>query len=450
VVKESHQEAAPHAATIVGAVPGHDAGARSTYARGRSGRLRLVAAVVGIGVLIRAALVLSIAGGPGPTAAPDSQDYLRLAHHLGQLLKPPPELLGLTVFHPPGYPAVVWLGELLGGGAGILAIQVLLAAITLVAVYGVGQRISGHAAGLTALVIVAIEPLSILYTGLVMSETAFTALMICSVWVLLRCWDSASWRVSLMAGFLLGLAVLIRPVALYLPALLVPATAVVVSQSRRRKAVMAGVLLMGFLLPVGAWVLRNAEVAGGPMLSSVDSYNLLAYRAADAVARDTGVSRDAASRTLTDQARSRVRSGDSLYAVASVERYQALRAIGQHPTGMVISSAEGFAHLAVAPGLGALDMTRHGLPKAIRGLFSFGSTIIAAIALLAAIVGVVILVRHREWRAVLGVGAVAAYLIAVSSGAEGEARFRVPILPLLAILAGPVLVALVKNLPRRR
>lgn len=410
----------------------------------------LVAVIVAVGVLIRSALVAGLAGGAGPARDSDSRDYLLLAHHLGQLLTPPRGLLSLTVFHPPGYPAVVRLGEVFGGTVGVLAMQVVLAGITLVATFAVGRRLGGQAAGVVALVIVALEPLSVLYTGLLMSETVFTALLMCSVWALLCAWRSASWRWILLAGFLLGLSVLIRPVALYLPVVLVPVTVAVVSQSRGRKALMAAALLIGFCVPVGAWVVRNAEIAGGPMVSSVDSYNLLAYRAAGAVAAETGVTMDEASRALTDQLRSRVRPGDSEYAIAAVERDQALRIIRQHPRGLVISSARGFAHVVLAPGLGVVDATSPDLPRPVRTLLALYAGGIAVAVILGALAGALLLLRRGRWRVALGVIAVAFYLIVVSSGPEGESRFRVPILPLLAVLAGPALVALGGDLSRRR
>jgi CHASE2 domain-containing sensor protein len=51
-------------------------------------------------------------------------------------------------------------------------------------------------------------------------------------------------------------------------------------------------------------------------------------------------------------------------------------------------------------------------------------------------VGVVHLVRRRNWMALALPGIVILYFVVLSSGAETSYRFRAPIVPFLAILAG--------------
>ncbi len=402
---------------------------------------RLLWVLVGAGVLFRIILVLTTAGGDAPTQDLDSRDYLQLADHLGQLFSPPDAIRSLSVFHPPGYPAVARVGVALGGTSGILAVQIVLSALALVATFAVGRKVGGEKAGLLATGIVAVDPLSVIYTGQVLTETTFTAVLMGTLWLLLVAWERASWQLALLAGVVLGFAVLVRPIASYLPILLVPATVLAVSAARMRKAIVAIALLIGFAIPVGTWVGRNVDVAGGPMVSSVDSYNLLAYRAAGAVSSDDGTSLSATSRRLVADERAKIRPGDSEYDIAKLYRNRGLSLMADHPLGLAKSSARGFAHVMIAPGLGILDAIAPGLPHPIRTLLAALSAGIAVVALLGAGYGAGVACRRRQSAGIL-LALVAAYLIVVSSGPEGESRFRVPILPLLAVLSAAALLRL--------
>jgi asparagine N-glycosylation enzyme membrane subunit Stt3 len=95
-------------------------------------------------------MVLAVRGTPAPTRDPDSADYLALARHLWPTLSPPPSLVSLTVFHPPGYPVVVAVGHGLADVSGVLVLQVLLGVFTVLASFALGRQVAGSRAGLVA------------------------------------------------------------------------------------------------------------------------------------------------------------------------------------------------------------------------------------------------------------------------------------------------------------
>ena len=75
------------------------------------------------------------------------------------------------------------------------------------------------------------------------------------------------------AGLVFGLATLIRPVTSYLILLIVPAD----MWLRRRRAasvLMSVWMLVGFAAPVGGWMLRNHQLTGKAVVSSIQDYNL--------------------------------------------------------------------------------------------------------------------------------------------------------------------------------
>jgi hypothetical protein len=86
-----------------------------------------------------------------------------------------------------------------------------------------------------------------------------------------------STRLLGVAGLVLGVATLTRPLGFYLPLALLPF--VVYRLLRMRAKVLIPVLcfVLGFLVVVSPWMARNAMVAGAWSLSSVGPYNMTHY-----------------------------------------------------------------------------------------------------------------------------------------------------------------------------
>ncbi len=101
----------------------------------------------------------------------------------------------------------------------------------------------------------AIYPHLIFFSALLLTETQFTALLLAALWVLARARNLDSWKLALAGGLLLGLATLTRFSLGLLPLFLLP-----LWWSRRR---LYGLILLGFLLVILPWTIRNYAVLGG-------------------------------------------------------------------------------------------------------------------------------------------------------------------------------------------
>lgn len=164
----------------------------------------------------------------------------------------------------PGYPVFLALLTL-GLSPALLCLRVAQAAVAALgclAVFALGDRLFGRRVAIVAGVTYALDPLMVLSSGLLYPET-LAALLV--PLVVLATFDGAERDFlarSAIAGGLLGLAALLRPVAL----ILFPVVAVwllVMAELRPRRRV-AHVLALGlaFLLVLAPWTLRNARVHG--------------------------------------------------------------------------------------------------------------------------------------------------------------------------------------------
>jgi len=345
--------------------------------------------------------------------------------------------LGLSLLRPPGYPA--YLAAVYGvAGHSITAaivVEVVLGVATVAGVYLLAARLLGPTAALVAALALALDPVSIAMTNNLTTETLFAALWVAAAlcWVRLTSWSLA------LAGLLLGVSVLVRPIAEYLPVLLVPLTLALT-----RRVVLTALLLVAFAIPVGLWMARNHHETGVAIVSTIGAHNLLDYRAADAVAIEDGGSRADAARRLDAQVPQRSNPARAAQAESSLAWHTLLH----HPKGAVLTTLKGLGRVLFGPGRAELSRLVTGRTSGPRLLVAVEALLLGCLLALAA-VGAAVLVRRRAWLALAATVSFAAYDVALSAGAEGNARLRMPAAPFLAVLAGAGAVALARRVSSR-
>lgn len=239
-----------------------------------------VVVVVAAALVIRSLVAMSAFAVNGAEHFVDNSDsvqYLALATSLasgdglifGENVAPDivgwysaPEAGVPDVVRTPGYPLFIALGTLAGYPVAItIALQLLLGAVSAGLVYQIARRVtSSGTVALWAGLLYAADPLSVLHTTYVMSETLFTTVFLTHLLFLYRYADTGSPRSAALAGTAAALAVLIRPIAFYWPLiatlilLLIPAA----RHSRRLLAVAVSVFALTAAGPLVAWTARNA------------------------------------------------------------------------------------------------------------------------------------------------------------------------------------------------
>lgn len=220
----------------------------------------MVAKNRGLFLLLGAALMLRLAWGFTQPAEPDPRladqfEYLQLGRNLlhAHELKfhDPRYEQDVYAYRTPGYPILI---AACGGNVRALRIvQALLDTSTVLAVYLLARRFLDPRPSLAAAALVAFNPFLVYFSGLVLSETLFTAMLAWGMYLL-----AVRRRNQTLAGIaLLALAVHVRPSALGLVVLLACFAG---CQCHRRTGIRNGLLaVLAVCLVLLPWGYRNAH-----------------------------------------------------------------------------------------------------------------------------------------------------------------------------------------------
>jgi 4-amino-4-deoxy-L-arabinose transferase-like glycosyltransferase len=240
-----------------------------------TGRTRLIL-LLGVALALRLAWALAQpVTDESIDRLPDQAEYLALGRNLlhGQGLKFFDPRFGDEVwaYRTPGYPFLIAACN--GNVRVIRVVQAFIDTSTVLAVYLLARRWLGRGASMAAGVIVALNPFLIYFTGLILTETLFTAML---AWgMLLVLWrargdEPVGWGATLAwlsGGLILALAVLVRQSAIGLPLLLGVGGALVnrgggTPYHRRWPLPVGATAILLTLLVLLPWAWRNDRVLG--------------------------------------------------------------------------------------------------------------------------------------------------------------------------------------------
>lgn len=407
-------------------------------------RGRTIFVIAGLTLLIRLAVFATVPHPDGFMHLPDSTEYDRLgwnlvAHGQYSLSEAAPWTPDLT--RTPVFPLFVaccyWLvGHQL---AFAVAVQVLLSVLTGVVVYAIGKRFFDPTTALAGAILLAVDPVSIRFATFLLSETFFTLLLSVSLFCVL-----AYLRKPQPAGIAAitistGLLILCRPIAILWPLALLPLFAWIAWCKRNRQPLVHyGIVLAGTLAIVSTWIMRNYRAGGIPVLSTVQGINLYYYRAALTLADQQNLRLTDAQRLLRDRLRQKVEQEHLDYK----EEYSLME-----EWGWQISESAPWSYLrAHARGMARMFLPQQrrenllGLPSA--AVF-YAETVFLAVLYGLAFTGLLAGLRSPDRLAILVLTGAVVYLACIS-GPEAYARFRVPVIPPLALLAGTGLAWMVR------
>ncbi|MEO0073882.1 MAG: glycosyltransferase family 39 protein, partial [candidate division WOR-3 bacterium] len=381
----------------------------------------------------------------------DSQQYLLLANNLRQHRFFSWDGVTPVTFRTPGYPLLLALvGE---SRLALLIVQSLLGALTVLAVSVVGVNLFGERAGFIAAVLMASDLPSIAHTGLVMSETLFAFLVVLSLWAFFRSGVQIGtgarsskddfWLAG--SGLLLGLAAMVRPVALFA---WLPFGLALVAYRRWRGLVF--MLSVFSLLPV-LWTVRNYVHYRKVAFTSLGGYNLFYYNAAAMEADRLGLSFPEA-RVSMERSYADSLTGDNPLVLAEQLGREGLRRMLADPARYIKVYFWGLARIVM--GIKSdeivlrifyknveLATTERILGDVHLPLVAKAATVLLAtlellVTILAMIVAVVAALRRRDLVALL-VAAGVYYLLAAAPLPDG--RFRIPALPFFYLACASLL-----------
>lgn len=181
-----------------------------------------------------------------------------------------------TAFYPVGYPAALgglrWLGL---SGAGLLAVQALIASLVIVWAALLARRLAGMRAGRLAAWLAALHPGSILLGGAYLAEPLFASLS--GGLLVVLAYAPKRHRAVALGCALLGFGVLslMRPVSAVIAGLV--AVGLGWQRARVRGALIQGALAVVLVaMTLTPWALRNRDALGSAVpISTNAGFNLL-------------------------------------------------------------------------------------------------------------------------------------------------------------------------------
>ncbi len=343
---------------------------------------------------------------------PDQREYMELARSIagGATMGFYDPRFAETVYayRTPGYPIF-----LAGTGADARLARIAQAAVdtsTVLGVYLLARRWMNRRASLLAGAMVAVNPFLIYFTGLLLSETLFTALLTWGVVGL--AWASRAMWMGVLGSLALVACAIVRPSALFLIVLL-PLLTPTIDLWRRGMLVVASLVLAGAMF--GPWAARNQRMLGQPILATTNG-GITLYDGFRPGA--TGASDQSFVATMPE-----------LREMTEIQRSNYLELLGWR----FITENPG-----QAARLGVIKLARTWSPVPLSA--EFGRPLYRVVGLLYAI-PFYVLVLWGLWRPTLsrpvkGFLLVAAvYFSVVHVMSVGSLRYRIPVEPLLCVIA---------------
>ena len=196
------------------------------------------------------------------------------------------------LFRAPGFSVLLIPGLILNRlELVMLGMQIVFSCLTVYLVFKIAfivfklQKIATFCAFLYA-----IEPLSIVYTGKILTETSFTFLLTVLLYCFLVYVEERSLKWLIAAAIVIAISAYIRPIAYYMPFLLSLVLVGLAIARPNKKTILIHALIffsisMGFIY---LWNIRNKIVAGYSGFSSVAEVNLYFWHAAAVLVAKNG------------------------------------------------------------------------------------------------------------------------------------------------------------------
>jgi 4-amino-4-deoxy-L-arabinose transferase-like glycosyltransferase len=425
---------------------------------GKGGERRRMALLVGLALLLRLAVFARVElRDERRFLVPDSHSYLASAESLvehGAFLDGNGKPMWGRV---PAYPLLLATMFLFGLGspdrlAAPILLQVLLGTLCVILAAKIGRHLGDHRTELWTALLVAVEPSCISYSNVILSEVLYAAVLLLVVLAARQDLLRPGLSSALMLGALAGLLPVIRPVGLYLPLLIVPLVFLAPARLPRKIGRCLLFLLLA-TLPAAAWTLRNATVLGSMRLHITGTWAQAIF-AHDLEERLGIPSAGGAGPYLKPWENGFGRDqGIPAEEAARIQERYFRRAVLSHPSGAALLLAGNGARMMGVPDSLLPDLLLDD-PVPIEGgsigarlawlgrQGPLGVLLLMGMAVsLGGLAGALFLAwRARRWvdpgrRVLLLTVLLVGYhvLLACFVGQQGE-RYRVPVIPLLALL----------------
>ena len=378
---------------------------------------------------------------------------------------------GVSAHRTPGYP--LYLAMVQQNVLFAILGQIVFSLVSVWLTYLLAQKLFNERnVAVIAAAFLAVSQESITHSYYLLTETLFTLLLLSAVFFLVRYRDEKNWRNIFLCAIFMGYAILTRPVAIYIPFLLL--FLFWIDQGTWKLKLKNSIIFLTVVFAmVGGWVFRNYQVHQLPAVSSISSTNLLYYNAASLKAWQSGENEALVRKELQKEV-------DEILAISGIQKTEAnVSDVEKDLAWSIIMQSPiqyGFIHLksdinnllpdtdllevlSITSGQsGTLDFIKqNGLFAGITYYFN-GSylpillllpfILVLGLEYIGGLVGTVRLIKNRNWYVAMALLMPILYGVLIP-GSPSNPRFRVPVMPYLVILAAFGMNTIINKLKTR-
>ncbi len=367
----------------------------------------------------------------------------------------------------PGYPAllavILWVTD---SQQSISPIQAALSVLPVLVTIIVARRVIGPTAAMMAGAVVALDPLQFASSGTILTESLATLTLVgivaVGVFVFARRNDEVRPRVVVALGTVTAAAIMVRPTMYFFPLV---GLVFLAFRFRDRPIRRLFALLLAFAMPIvvvaGGWQVRNHYAVNSWQIAGAGAVTLYCYDAAAVQAQVNNRGMASARRELGcnptgwDNLAKACPAWWGCDVPHPLERGKSfdnmsrrgLHVLVRNPLQTAQVAFKGLVRETLGPGTDTVRrfLNASSSPALTIALFSW-----TLLLWMLALVGAFVALRSRLrafWAFVIGI---VVYVMVASAGAEADARFRTPIVPLLALLAAVGTQHLVRRVREQR
>lgn len=414
--------------------------------------------LLALGLVMRGVFFGAILWNHGPQgfalpANEDAGEYVAIAKNLtehGVFSRDPVPPFSPEQLRTPGYPLLLaFFYKLIPTLPFLAAAQNIFFLIGIVLVYKIALLLGTRkGTALLAAGFLAFEPTTIYWNNQLTTESAFTVFLLAGTYCFILFFRNSSVRLLAYAGFFLGYAFLIRPIAQYLGVIFLVTFLIMGLAEKRSLRTMcsaAALLIVGFIVTAAPWMWRNQTLFG----SAAPTPMVVAYgKYLSAMQSELGVSVDFANYGGIPRDK---------FEQSELVRQETIRTIARHPllfakihlAGLVpFFLGDGYVAVfgTIFPALGEMRLITNwtGSPaqlvsfiaghRGIEAIVFWSGKFVWLTITAFAIFGFARIVRGRERRYAILILAII-YYFALASGVGSYSRFRFPVNPFLFLFA---------------
>ena len=358
------------------------------------------------------------------------------------------------IIRTPGYPFLLTIGLLLGHLEIVtISLQILLSCFTIYMVYLTARLLfKDEKVAILAATLYAIEPLSIVYTSQLLTETLFAAVVMVWLYFLLKYLEKQASYDLLASALALAFSVYVRPVGYFLPVILAGGLAawVVATGQKKRKRLLTQIaaftmLSMGLTV---VWQVRNRLETGYSGFSGISGIYMYFYLAASVLAAKQHVPLVTIQHQLgylddrTYLERHPEQKTWSLAQRLDYMKREGDRILLNNLTTYAPIYLEGVLKILLQTGASdflksvGLDPNKDALRMARPQLF-WNDVLLLPLEWLYLLLGCMVFFSRRLMRepAVIAVVLTVAYYVCIAGGPMGYSRYRHPVMPIICVLS---------------